>query len=272
MNILEGKPVIKAKVNGNNNTVNQYVLADSSLLEYLRSHEYDLIKDLLDVYRESIHSLHLKEAADSLDKIRATLLKHGKLDNMLLASVDYLKAQCLRYADMQMGFQLYTQAYHEMQKAEQYNEDIVGDYAFVLLRQGKREECSKITEGLLERYPDNILGNTYRLALANDVNEAYGKVPEQLKNDDRFLSHAYIYLPEDKRVILFDVDAYEYKVPDHLSYDNISLWCYYISLSMTKLVRHEGYFFFGGSDHKTALVKEAYDISSKFLQLSDDTG
>ena len=271
MNILESKPVLKAKVNGNNNTVNQYVLADSSLLEYLRSHEYDLIKDLLDVYRESIHSLHLKEAANSLDKIRATLLKHGKLDNMLLASVDYLKAQCLKYADSQMGFKLYTQAYHEMQKAEQYNEDIVGDYAFVLLRQGKREECSKIAEDLLERYPDNILGNTCRLALANDVNEAYGKVPEQLKNDDRFLSYAYIYLPEDKRGILFDVDAYDYKVPDHLSYDNISLWCYYISLSITKLIRHEGYFFFGGSDHKTALVKEAYNISSKFLQLSDDT-
>lgn len=231
--------------------------------------QIDEMQELMPVYLDNISNLHLKDAYKALKKMKEIVSQRKIANHLLISSIDYNMAKCLEYVEGKECSLEYERAYKEMLKANNYQNEIASHYAYRLLLRGKKDECTSIIEVVLDRDPESILANVCLLGLANDVKEAYNKIPEQLRHYDKFLSYAYVYLVKDNRSDLFDGDSFSYAIPESLNFENISIWILYMTVSMNKMLRHEG--FLGPTDHKTKLVKDVYDITKRYLELAKGT-
>lgn len=231
--------------------------------------QIDEMQELMPVYREDIDKLHLKDAYKALKKIKEIVYQRKIVNYLLMSSIDYNMAKCLEYVDGKECSLEYERAYNEMLKANNYQNEIASHYAYRLLLRGKKDECTSITETVLVRDPESILANVCLLGLADDIKEAYNKIPDQLHHNDKFLSYAYVYLIKDNKIDLFDGETFGYTIPESLDFQNISIWIFYMTISINKMLHHET--FFGPTEHKSKSVKDVYDITKRYLELASGT-
>lgn len=231
--------------------------------------QIDEMQELMPVYRGDIDKLHLKDAYKALKKIKEIVSQRKIVNHLLMSSIDYNMAKCLEYVDGKECSLEYERAYKEMLKANNYQNEIASHYAYRLLRQGKKEECSTIIAKVLDRDSENILANVCSIGIAKDIKKTYNKIPENIRHNDKFLSYAYVYLGRNNGWSIFDGDSFSYVIPDSLNFENISIWIFYMTVSINRMLRHEG--FLGPTNHKTKLVKEVYDITKQYLKLAKKT-
>lgn len=231
--------------------------------------QIDEMQELMPVYRDNIDKLHLNDAYKALKKIKDIVSQRKIANHLLMSSINFNMAKCLEYIDGKECLLEYERAYNEMLKANNYNNNIASHYAYRLLLKNKKEECASIAETVLDRDIENLLANVCKLGLADDIEVAYNNIPEYLRCDDKFLSYAFVYLVKNNRNDLFDAENFSYSIPDNLTFQNISIWIFYMTVSMNIMLHHEG--LVGRTDHKTELVRNVYDITKRYLELAKGT-
>lgn len=264
--ILRIIEINKNKTNLSNNE-DQYL---EKKLSSLSSYEGE-ISQLLPVYKKAISNLHLQDAISALKKLREVICHRTSLDNKLLSNIDFLIAQCLRFRKFEDAIPKYKLAYVEMNKSNIFFVNIAAGYAYCLLKEGKNQEAYNVCKEILQRDPLNSIANTCKLANSGKIAETFNNLDNSLKKNHDFLSYAYPYLVGKDQDELLDIDSFSYNIPSTLEFDNIELWAFYISVSVTKLLRHEGYYFFGGSNHDSKYIKEVYSVTNRYLELSRKT-
>lgn len=265
--ILRIIEVKKEKVNSSNNA-NEYI--EKRLSSFIKSHD-DEIEQLLPIYKNSISDLRLQEAIKALTKLRIIVSRRASLDFQLISNIDFLIAQCLRYRSFKDAISKYELAYNEMMKSNHFFIDVASGYAYSLLKQGKNKESYEISKGILLREPLNYIANVCKLVNSNNLEESFKELDVSLKNNPFFLAYAYPYLIGKDGKDILDIEKISYEIPKTLTYDNLEIWTFNISMSVTKLLRHEGYYFFGGTDHHSLYVKDVFQVTDKYLELSKNT-
>lgn len=230
----------------------------------------DDLGKLLDKYEESVQQLHVNDAHSYLEEIRKIVENKENTNFKLLSKVDFLLAQCQRYGKFKDSTIKYRQSYLEMKKAKSYSIEIVSGYVYSLIKQGKVEDATEICKTLHDKDSENIMYYLCLLAISKDVKNTFNSIPEHIRKSHVFLAEAFSFIVESHEETIFDIDGFKYTLPKHLDFKNLNIWVFYISISINKMLRHEGYLYFGG-EHKLNYLKEVYNVTDEYLKKAKDT-
>lgn len=240
--------------------------------EYIKtviSADEDLGK-LLNKYEDSIQRLHVNDAHSYLEEIRKIIANNEKTNYKLLSKVDFLLAQCLRFGKFTNSTVKYRQAYLEMKKAKDYSIDIVSGYAYSLIKQGKIVEAKEICKTLHDKDSENKVFYLFLLASSKDLKCTFSHIPEHIRNDHTFLAEAFPFIVKSHDETIFDMDGFNYTLPSKIDFKNLNVWIFYISISINKMLKYEGYLYFGG-EHHSDYLKEVYKVTDEYLLKAQET-
>lgn len=242
--------------------------SDNFLKQYATSNSN--IEKLLSKYEASINKLHLKEAHSFLLEFREIVESKPNVEYKLLSRIDFLLAQCQRYGQFKDSTVKYKQAYQEMEKSKSFSLEIAAAYAYSLIKSGKLNEAEPICNKIHDRKPENIVYYVLLIANSDNIKSDFENLPDNIKDNPLFLSEAFPYIIKHYDDKIFEIDSYNYTIPSTLDFYNLDIWAFYISISANKLIKHEGYYFFGG-EHNKKYIQEVFDVTSKYLSLSKET-
>lgn len=238
-------------------------------IAFVKGEAHDEIGQLLPIYKDAISQLKLKDACETLKKIRYIVTQSTKVDYQFVSKVDYYIAESLRYINLKEAIQYYDQAYDEMKKSKSYHIEIATGKMFAELKEGRASYILDLCSDVLERDPQNIIAKVCKF-VGSSSTVCYKDIPSELKYDVVFLSYLYPFLIKDldfKEAL----EKLDYTIPSNLEFSNIDVWFFYMTISINRLNRHEGYNLLYNPGHHSRYIKDVYYITCKFLELSEDT-
>lgn len=237
------------------------------LISLSKSNSNATIREIAQQLNGLISSLHIRTAHDVLLKLRLNI---PTSDQYTLSIVDYALGCCSRYVSKESCLAEYDRAYREMIGAERYDPDIISGKLYCLCLEKKSDEAIRMANGLREHDRNNIWAWIPSLVLADNIEETYSKLPEDIKANTVILANACMMRREETSLC---VDIFKYKVarPVTLEFENIPIWIFNLSVLTNRYIREWNADAFAGDTPVGPFCKELYDYSTRFIELSEKT-
>ena len=214
-----------------------------------------------------ITSLHIKTAHEVLLKLRSDI---PASDQYTLSVIDYALGCCSRYVNKDSCLAEFCRAYTEMIGAERRDADIIGGKLYCLCLENNKTEALRMANGLKELDRTNIWAWIPELVLADDIEDAYNKLPEDVKSNPSVLANACM-MRRQQTSLCVDIATYIVDGPEKLEYENIPVWVFNLSVLINRYIREWNADAFTGNTPAGQYCKDLYDYSSKYLYLLEKT-
>ena len=225
------------------------------------------IREIAGQLKGLITSLHIKTAHEVLLKLRSDI---PASDQYTLSVVDYALGCCSRYVNKDSCLAEFSKAYTEMIGAERRDADIIGAKLYCLCLESNKIEAQRMANGLKELDRTNIWAWIPELVLADDVEEAYNKLPKDVKSNPEVLANACM-MRKQQTSLCVDIATYQVDGPEKLEYENIPLWVFNLSVLINRYIREWNADAFTGNTPAGPYCKELYEYSAKYLSLLEKT-
>ena len=225
------------------------------------------IREIAGQLKGLITSLHIKTAHDVLLRLRSDI---PTSDQYTLSVIDYALGCCSRYVDKESCLAEYGRAYTEMVGAERRDADIIGGKLYCLCLEKNKIEATRMANGLKELDRNNIWAWIPELVLADDIEETYNKLPEDVKSNPAVLTNACI-MRKQQTSLCVDIATYQVEGPNTLEYENIPMWVFNLSVLINRYIREWNADAFTGNTPAGPYCKELFEYSAKYLSLLEKT-
>ncbi|WP_319505540.1 hypothetical protein [Bacteroides graminisolvens] len=231
-------------------------------------------KDTIDIVKElapAINSLHVNTAYRLLEKLRVVVIRESYPDLPLLATIDYFMGNCKRYVDSKKALEHYEIAYQTAERANYFDCDIAAGQIYVYCKNRNKDKALELAESIKLRDSNNVWAWIPALVFAIDINESLHNVPENAKFGDSLIAIVSMLDNDVFKEIPVDLDTHPVKILDSLTIDNVSMWVFYLSISLTRFLKQWVY---KPADINNMPCKESEDLyamSEKFYELLHKT-
>lgn len=225
------------------------------------------IREIAGQLKGLITTLHIKTAHDVLLKLRSDIPTN---DQYTLSVIDYALGCCSRYVNKDACLAEYGRAYTEMIGAERRDADIIGGKLYCLCLEKNKIEATRMANGLKELDRANIWAWIPELVLADDIEEAYNKLPEDIKSNTLVLANACM-MRNQQTSLCVDIATYQVDGPNTLEYENLPIWVFNLSVLINRYIREWNADAFTGNTPAGQYCKELYEYSAKYLNLLEKT-
>ncbi len=239
----------------------------NSLIKKVDVNNNATIREITGRLNGLISSLHVKTAHDVLLNLRSAI---PSSDQYTLSVIDYALGCCSRYVNKESCLAEFDRAYTEMISAERWDADIIGGKLYCLCLENNKTEAMQMANGLKELDRANIWAWIPELVLADDIEEAYSKLPEDIKCNSAVLSNACMIRKQETSLCV-DIATYQIDGPEKLEYENIPLWVFNLSVLINRYIREWNADAFTSNTPAGPYCKELYEYSAKYLKLLEKT-
>lgn len=243
------------------------------LTNRLLNEDSEQIRNVAAKLRPLIETLHVKTAHGILDDLRQTIPTD---DRKTLSRIDFYRACCSRYVNRQQAIGEINLAYQEMLDYQAfapgtgyYDPDIVAAKIYV--------HCVNNESG-----PAIIAANRFKAVARQNI---WAWVPDLLFSED--LTNAYEALPGDLDTLLIlasscsigqnskslgvDVNTYQVQIPDNLTYENIPLWTFNLSVLINRFFPEWSHNAQRPDGKPGEATRQLYDATNRLLDLQSKT-
>ncbi|NDV57079.1 lipopolysaccharide assembly protein LapB [Bacteroides sp. 519] len=231
-------------------------------------------KDTIDIVKElapAINSLHVNTAYRLLEKLRVVVTKESYPDLPLLATIDYFMGNCKRYVDSKKALEHYEIAYQAAERANYFDCDIVAGQIYVYCKNRNKDKALELAESIKLRDSNNVWVWVPTLVFAIDINESLQNVPENVKSGDNLIAIVSMLDNDIFKEMPVNPDTHPIKILDNLTIDNIPVWVFYLSISLTRFLKQWVYKPAGINNTPFKESEDLYAMSEKYYELLHKT-
>lgn len=225
------------------------------------------IREISGQLKGLITSLHIKTAHDVLLKLRSDI---PTSDQYTLSVIDYALGCCSRYINKESCLAEFDRAYTEMIGAERRDADIIGGKLYCLCLEKKATEAHRMANGLKELDRSHIWAWIPELVLADNIEDAYNKLPDEVRQDPAVLANACM-MRKEQTSLCVDLATYQVAGPETLEYENIPIWVFNFSVLINRYIREWNLDAFTGNTPAGEYCKELNEYSERYLKLLGKT-
>lgn len=225
------------------------------------------IREIAQQLQGLISNLHIRTAHYILLKLRTNI---PTSDQYTLSIVDYALGCCSRYINKESCLAEFDRAYTEMTVAERRDADIIGGKLYSLCLKKKKDEALRMANGLKELDRNHIWAWIPELVMANDIEEVYRKLPEDIKSNEAVLANACM-MRKTQTSLCVDIETYKVEEPESLEYENIPIWVFNFSVLINRYIREWDADAFMGETSAGPYCRDLFDYSSRYLKLAEKT-
>lgn len=202
---------------------------NNSLLQGLAKETTAIIRDAADELEPLIKTLHVNTAHQVLDKLRTTVKAD---DRKTLSRIDFYRGCCSRYINKDQCLSEYNHAWQEMVDDGGYDPEIVGAKIYVHCINKDQKAATLAANQLKSINRTNIWAWIPELLYSEDITTAYESLPRDI---DRLLVLANsCMLGNNMKSLGVDINTYNVQLPEDLTYDNIPLWSFNVSVLINR--------------------------------------
>lgn len=202
---------------------------NNSLLQGLAKETTAIIRDAADELEPLIKTLHVNTAHQVLDKLRTTVKAD---DRKTLSRIDFYRGCCSRYINKDQCLSEYNHAWQEMVDDGGYDPEIVGAKIYVHCINKDQKAATLAANQLKSINRTNIWAWIPELLYSEDITTAYESLPRDI---DRLLVLANsCMLGNNMKSLGVDIYTYNVQLPEDLTYDNIPLWSFNVSVLINR--------------------------------------
>lgn len=260
--IFCGKP--KDPVLENVKTLNEKV---DFLISQTANNNNATIREIAGQLQGLVSNLHIRTAHDVLLKLRNNT---PTSDQLTLSLIDYALGCCSRYVNKEACMAEFDRAYREMIGAQRRDPDIIAGKLYCLCLEKKKDEALQMANGLKGLDRIHIWAWIPELVLSDDIESTYNQLPDDIKANATVLANACM-IRKDNISLCVDLFKYQVSGPEQLSYENIPVWIYNLSVLTNRYLREWNMDAFAGDTPAGLFCKELFDYSSRFISLSEKT-
>lgn len=213
------------------NDIQETVHDTNTLLRGLVNESSQTIRNAVVELKPLIETLHVVTAHQVLDNLRTTIKAE---DRKTLSRIDYYRACCSRYINKDQCIGEFNLAWQEMVDDGGYDPEVVAGKIYVHCL-NKDENAAKLAAAKLKTVNrSNVWAWVPDLLFSEDLAKAYQALPDDI---DKLLVLANTCsFGNLKNTLGVDLDTYEVQIPESLTYDNIPLWSFNISVLLNRFI------------------------------------
>lgn len=231
------------------------------------------IRNVAAKLRPLIETLHVKTAHDVLDDLRKTI---PTTDRKTLSRVDYYRACCSRYINRQQTIDEINLAHQEMTDANAYapetavyDPDIVAAKIYVHCINNETQAAIQAANKLKAISRKNIWAWVPDLLFSEDLVKAYEELPKDI--DALLVLATSCTLGNNSKSLGVDIDTYPVKIPDTLTYENIPLWTFNLSVLINRFIPEWNHIALRTDGKPGEVTKQLFDATTKLINLQSKT-
>ena len=237
------------------------------LINQSKSTSNATIREITQNLNGLISSLHVCTAHEILLKLRPNI---PTSDLYTLSIVDYALGCCSRYISKEACLAEFDRAYKEMIGAQRYDPDIIAGKIYCICVEKNKTEASRMACGLKGNDRMHPWAWIPELAMADDMKDAYNKLPNEIKANPIVLSTASI-LNRSNDDFCVDIFQYNVQFPESLEFENIPVWIFNLNILVNRYIQEWDADAFTGDTPIGPKGTELYDYSSRFINLIEKT-
>lgn len=213
------------------NDIQETVHETNTLLQGLVNESSQAIRAAVAQLKPLIETLHVVTAHQVLDNLRATIKAE---DRKTLSRIDYYRACCSRYINKDQCISEYNLAWQEMIDDGGYDPEIVAGKIYVHCLNRDKDAAKLAADRLKSISRSNVWAWVPDLLFSEDLEKAYLALSDDI---DKLLVLANTCsFGNLKNTLGVDLDTYEVQIPENLTYDNIPLWSFNISVLLNRFI------------------------------------
>ena len=246
------------------NDIQETVHDTNTLLQGLVNESSQTIRNAVAELKPLIETLHVVTAHQVLDNLRTTIKAE---DRKTLSRIDYYRACCSRYINKDQCISEFNIAHQEMIDDGGYDPEIVAGKIYVHCL-NKDEKAAKLAAANLKTISRlNVWAWVPDLLFSEDLEKAYQTLPDDI---DRLLVLANTCsFGNLKNTLGVDINTYGVQIPENLTYDNIPLWSFNISVLLNRFIPEWNV---NAPKHVVGdATKALFEASGKLLELEKRT-
>lgn len=231
------------------------------------------IRDVAAELRPLIESLHVQTAHDVLDNLRRSI---PAADRKTLSRVDYYRSCCARYINRQQTIDEINLAYQEMLDhqsyapgTESYDPDIVAAKIYVHCVSNESILAKRSADKLKAIARHNIWAWVPDLLFSEDLSNAYQALPEDL--DTILILATSCSIGNNSKSLGVDVNTYQVQIPENLTYENIPLWTFNLSVLINRFFPEWNHAAQRPDGEPGEATRQLFAASNKLLDLQSKT-
>lgn len=211
--------------------IQETVHETNTLLQGLVNESSQTIRAAVAQLQPLIETLHVVTAHQVLDNLRTTVKAE---DRKTLSRIDYYRACCSRYIKKDQCISEFNHAWQEMIEDGGYDPEVVAGKIYVHCL-SKDENAAKLAAAKLKTINrSNVWAWVPDLLFSEDLAKAYQDLPDDI-NKLLVLANTCSF-GNLKNTLGVDLDTYEVQIPESLTYDNIPLWSFNISVLLNRFI------------------------------------
>ena len=241
------------------------------LKEMILSEPSDVFRKAAADLQPLIANLHVRTAHNIFSDLRKDIKSE---DRRTLARIDYYRGCCSRYVNREASISEYNLAYQEMVdnticNGGTYDPDIVAGKVFVLCIGKEKDASIQMASRLKDIERMNTWAWVPDLLFSDDLESAYNNLPEDI---DKVLVLANAtQIGNNEKSLGVNIQTYDPQIPDTLTFENIPIWLFALSVLTNKYIPEWNAESFMGDVEVGSVCESFHDASSKFLSLVDKT-
>lgn len=213
------------------NDIQETVHDTNTLLQGLVNESSQTIRNAVAELKPLIETLHVVTAHQVLDNLRTTIKAE---DRKTLSRIDYYRACCSRYINKEQCISEFNLAWQEMIDDGGYDPEIVAGKIYVHCL-NKDEKAAKLAADKLKTISrSNVWAWVPNLLFSEDLEKAYQVLPDDI--DHLMVLANTCSFGNLKNTLGVDLETYEVQIPESLTYDNIPLWSFNISVLLNRFI------------------------------------
>lgn len=213
------------------NDIQETVHDTNTLLQGLVNESSQTIRNAVAELKPLIETLHVVTAHQVLDNLRTTIKAE---DRKTLSRIDYYRACCSRYINKEQCISEFNLAWQEMIDDGGYDPEIVAGKIYVHCL-NKDEKAAKLAADKLKTISrSNVWAWVPNLLFSEDLEKAYQILPDDI--DHLMVLANTCSFGNLKNTLGVDLETYEVQIPESLTYDNIPLWSFNISVLLNRFI------------------------------------
>lgn len=228
----------------------------------------EIVKNTLPQIKKCITSLHVDTAYGLLETMRKAVDSARMPDWSLLSRIDYLMGACKRFRDGAVCRKHLLKAYEEMEKAGQFDAEIVAGRIYAACKDTDKETAHRLAKELKERDSENVWCWIPSLLWSADIKQEMAALPAE--GDNHKISAELLSLGRNDVLEAQNVKTLEVPALEVMSLDNYVLWPYWLSVALTQFVSTWRMSSDGGCG-ETEATKRMLAVTDKYYELQHQT-
>lgn len=248
------------------NDIQEIAHENNTLLQGLANETTVIIRGAAEKLEPLVKTLHVITAHQVLNELRDTVKAD---DRKTLSRIDYYRGCCSRYINRDQCINEYNLAFQEMVEARVYDQDIVGAQIYIHCINNDKNAASLAANKLKSVYRTNIWAWVPDLLFADDLAVAYEYLPQDI--DRQLVLANSCMLGNNKNSLGVDIDTYNVQLPDDLTYDNIPLWSFKVSVIINRFFPEWNHSAMDSNTSPGEATQQLFSATTKLLNLQSKT-